>query len=426
MALVNNRKQRITMLCAMYVAQGIPWGFMATALITYLTSRGVGDEEAGELSAIILLPWTFKLIWAPLIDTMTIRSMGRRRPWIIVAELLMAVSLLGLLTLGDLTKDLRLLGWMFFVHNCFASLQDVATDALAVDVLPIREQGRANGLMWGSKLVGRGFGTAVMAQVMAHWGLREAVLLQFIVLMIIMLWPLLLVERPGEKRFPWSDGEAQDVESASGVRSPLRVLKDLYRGFSLITTSVFFVFGTISMIGWGIVEVITKTLYTQRLNWTFIEYSNVATCAIVAELIGAVVGGYLADRFGRRLIMTVGFSCYGLLAIAFGAFPGLWHERWFTTGYLFLNPGALAVGSVGFLSASMRLSWTKSSATMFTVFMTVSNIGHVIGNRVVGPLREHCSYEESFWVVGLVMILPLILLTVVNLQQVDDLRKAER
>ena len=88
------------MLCALYFAQGIPWGFMTIALVSYLTERGVGDADAGKLTYIVLVPWTFKLVWAPLIDTLTIRSMGRRRPWIIGAELMMAVSLLGLLAMG--------------------------------------------------------------------------------------------------------------------------------------------------------------------------------------------------------------------------------------------------------------------------------------------------------------------------------------
>ena len=100
------------MLCAMYFAQGVPWGFMTIALISYLAARGVDDTAAGNLTAVVLVPWTFKLIWGPIIDTMTIRSMGRRRPWIIGAELMMAVSLLGLLMMGDLTNNLRLLGWM--------------------------------------------------------------------------------------------------------------------------------------------------------------------------------------------------------------------------------------------------------------------------------------------------------------------------
>lgn len=413
------------MLCAMYVAQGIPWGFMTIALISYLTDRGVGDAEAGELTAIVLVPWTFKLVWGPLIDTMTIRSMGRRRAWIIGAEFMMAVSLLGLLALGDLTNNLRLLGWMFFIHNCFASLQDVSTDALAVDILPPEEQGRTNGLMWGSKLVGKGAGGAAMAMAIDSWGLTGAVWLQFAILMLIMLFPIFMLERAGEKRFPWSKGSARGVESGASVRSLMDVIRDLRQGFSMVTTSVFVVFGAISMLGWGIVEVVTKTLYTQQLGWSFVDVSQVSGTAALTEMIGAVLGGYCADRFGRRKVMAAGFAGYGVFAIVFAVFSNLWTETWFASGYLLLNPGLVAVAAVGYLSMSMRISWTKAAATMFTIYLTVSNIGHVLGNWFVGSLRDGWafSYEQTFWTAGIVMILPLLLLVVIRQEEVDHAKR---
>jgi PAT family beta-lactamase induction signal transducer AmpG len=412
----------------MYFAQGVPWGFMTIALISYLAARGVSDTAAGNLTAIVLLPWTFKLIWGPIIDTMTIRSMGRRRPWIIGAELMMAVSLLGLLMMGDLTDNLRLLGWMFFIHNCFASLQDVATDALAVDILPRDEQGRTNGMMWGSKLIGKAVGASAMALAIAKWGLSSAVIIQFIVLIIIMLFPLLMLERPGEKRFPWSRGEANFQGSdAGGMRHPADVFRDLFQAFSLVTTSFFFIYGLIHTIGWGIVEVITKTLYTQQLGWTAEQVSYVSGFAVFTEMAGAFGGGFVADRFGRRLVMVTGFVAYGLAAIIFGCCPHLWHERWFAAGYLFVNPGLLAIGSVGFLSMGMRISWTTASATVFTIYMTVSNVAHVIGNKAVGPLRDGLglSYEHTFWVAGISMFIPLLLLAFVRPEQVDRMRDAE-
>ena len=428
MALSDNRGHRLLMLCAMYVAQGIPWGFMTIALISYLADRGLGDGEAGKLTAIVLVPWTFKLIWGPLIDSVTIRSMGRRRPWILGAEFLMALSLLGLLTMGDLTQDLRLLGWMFFIHNCFATLQDVSTDGLALDVVPPSEQGQTNGWMWGSKLIGKGIGGAVMAMVIDAWSLSGAVLLQFIILLLIMLFPLILLERPGEKRLPWSRGQAQGAGSGSSLRSPIRVLRDLRQGFSMVTTSVFLVFSTICMIGWGIVEVITKTLYTQQLDWSFVEVSKVSGAAVFVELFGALAGGYLADRFGRRKVMVFGLGGYGLLAILFGVYASLWTKEWFAAGYLLLNPGLLAAGLVGALAMAMKISWTRAAATMFITLLTVANIGHVIGNWLVGPLREQAalSYEQTFWFAGLAMIVPLFLLLFVKPEQVDRMREIGR
>ena len=151
MTLIESRKKRSTLLCALYFAQGVPYGFMEHTMLNYLATGGGNPEagielgEIGALSALILLPWTFKIIWAPLMDTFTLRSMGRRRSWIIGAQLLMALTLIGILFVPNVTSDYKLLGIMFFIHNIFASMQDVATDALAVDILPSEEQGRATG-----------------------------------------------------------------------------------------------------------------------------------------------------------------------------------------------------------------------------------------------------------------------------------------
>jgi PAT family beta-lactamase induction signal transducer AmpG len=406
------------MLCAMYVAQGIPWGFMTVALVSYLTEHGLGDREAGKLTALFLLPWTFKLVWAPLIDTITIRSMGRRRPWIISAQLMMALSLLCILAMNDLTSDLSQLGWIYFVHNCFASLQDVSTDALAVDILPLQEQGRTNGFMWGSKLLGKAVGASLMSVVINRLGLVAAVWVQFGALLSIMLFPILLLERPGERRFPWSGSESGGVGRVPSLRSPTKVVYDLVCGFATTTTASLLAFGIVSDVGWGVVEIITKTLYTYELGWDFVRFSHVSAVAVGFELVGALLGGFLADRYSRRMVMVLGFGGYGVLAIVFGSCPQLWSDAWLTTGYLLLNPGLLAVGQVGFLSMAMRVSWTDSAATMFTIYMAASNVGHVIGNWLVGEFRSQdglaLSYAETFWVAGLAALLPLVLLVLMR------------
>lgn len=429
MALVDRRWQRTATLCALYVAQGIPWGFMTIAIVAYLTQQGVSAKTAGDLAAVVLVPWSFKLIWGPIIDSVTFRSMGRRRAWIIGAELLMALTLLGMLFLGDLTQELRLLGWMFFLHNCFASLQDVCTDALAVDVLPFEEQPSANGLMWGSKLVGKGGGAAVLAWVMANWGFEAAVWVQFFMLIGIMLFPLLILERPGEKRLPWSDGAADVVESAENVRNPLLVVKDLLKGFSLSTTFIFLIYTVLKHVGTGVNEIITKDLYTKQLGWTYVEVSEVAGFwAIFPNLAGALLCGFLANRWGRRTMLVIGLGGFGLCAIGFalcGLYTDLWHYRWLTISYLLVSEGLVAIGSVAFLSMAMRITWTQSAATMFTTYMTISNVGHVLGNWLAGRVLESLGYHGTFVFAAAASILPLFLLMGVEPMKVDVHKFAE-
>ena len=449
MALSDNRTHRTLTLCALYFAQGIPWGFMLITLPSYLAENYrdlIGDSEIGYLKAIILVPWSFKLIWAPIMDSFTIRSMGRRRPWIIGSELLMALTLLGMIGLGDLSQQVETLVWMYFIHNCFASLQDVCTDALAVDILPPNEQGKMNGLMWGSKLVGKAGGAWALSLVMDWAGIEACVAIQVALLLLIMAIPILILERPGEKYMPWSASSGTaDLNMTSGnVRNPLNTLYDALRAIALPTLLVYVCFTLMKLIGSGVNEVAANTLYIQQLNWTAVEFSTASGLyAMVPLLLATFLGGAVADRFGRHLVVAVGFGGLAISAMLFASCTHLWEERWFTLSYILAYEIFNAIGSVGFLSLAMRISWSQSAATVFTVYMTLSNVSHIIGNGMAGYVRDYCtriaesngledqaanlySYELTFWFVGLVTLPTLLILFRVRPAEVDAARERER
>lgn len=478
MALTESRPQRILTLCALYVAQGVPWGFMLIALPSYLSyhyKSEISVDDIGTLKAIILVPWSFKLVWAPIMDAFTIRSMGRRRAWIIGSELMMAITLLGFIGLGDLSDKVQPILVMYFIHNCFASLQDVCTDALAVDVLPIQEYGQMNGLMWGSKLVGKAAGATGLSFVLNWGGMEACIGVQILLLLGIMLIPMFILERPGEKRFPWSPspagadplqtnvcptcganriagsttctgcGEklthpAEQPAVSRNVRHPREVLREYLRAFSMTTLLVYVLFALSKLVGVGINEVIINTLCTKELdpNWSDVEFSTVSGLYTLAPIIiGTFLGGYVADRYGRRLILCFGFGGYGIAAMIYAANPQLWNEDWFTTTYILTTETLNAIGSVGFLSMAMRISWTTAAATVFTTYMTLSNVSHVVGNKLAGPVQSWlasiapgetsviATYEYTFWFAGVASILPLLLLVFVQPDRVDEARAAD-
>ena len=423
-SLQKSKSARISTLCALYFAQGFPWGFMTTALVAYLAKQGLGIEETGYLISMAVLPWTFKLFWAPLIDTLNYPAMGRRRPWILVSELLMAITLIAMAFSADITSNLNTLAWMFFFHNCFASLQDVCTDALAVDILLDKERGQVNGFMWGSKIIGVGFGGSIMGTMLVHTSLNITILFQTGLVLVVMMFPLLFRERNGEKLLPWMVGKSMVSVHMDSVRSPLSVIKDLLKGFSVRPTFSAAVFILAAFIGNGISSAFLPVLYTQNLGWEPDTYSQVISgLGTIPEFCGALLGGYIADRIGKRKVIAVGYGAYGLLTIAFGLLSEYWTNSFVSTAYLIIHPGCISFGTVAVFSLFMQISWTRAAATMFTSYMAIANLSTIMGTRLAGILDGVMPYDNVFVLVGILTILPLGLLIFINPDRMVDLKR---
>ena len=124
---------------------------MRVGLKTYLIDQGVSTSAIGMTVALVSWPWAMKWVWGPFVDRFRFHSMGRRRPWILAAQSGMMLTLASLLFIPDLSANLRVLSIVILLANVFASLQDVAVDAMAIDQLPAERRGAANGFMYGSR-----------------------------------------------------------------------------------------------------------------------------------------------------------------------------------------------------------------------------------------------------------------------------------
>ncbi|MCB2061634.1 MAG: MFS transporter [Novosphingobium sp.] len=116
-------------------AAGLPYALLLGTLYAWLSDAQVDLETMGVFS-LIGLAYAFKFLWSPALDRIDIplvRRLGRRKQWIVVAQLLLGVILLVLSTLDPLKS----LGWFSLLAGigAFASAtQDVVVDAWRVDV----------------------------------------------------------------------------------------------------------------------------------------------------------------------------------------------------------------------------------------------------------------------------------------------------
>jgi PAT family beta-lactamase induction signal transducer AmpG len=408
-SLATRPQLRLLTLCLLYVAQGIPWGFMATTLPAYLTDRGLDLGFVTATLSFTTLPYSFKWIWGPIIDSFTIPSLGRRRPWIIFAQGMMAATVIALVAIPDLTIQIKLLAWMILIHTVFNSLQDVAVDALAVDLLADKERGRANGLMYGSKYLGGAIGGIVMANVVAASGLRAALLAQTVILVAIMFVPLLV----------------RESDTPPPARTPPReIARALAQAFSLRSTLVAAVMMLGANFAIGFVTATGYSLFVGTLDWKPEDYT--AITGGWGLLLGGVVAGltgFLTDRFGRIRIAAI-----ASLALAGGwLFFALMQDHWRNDTLIyflgFYEAAATAMFSVALIAMCMDLSWTKIGGSQFAAYMALSNFSTTLGYQFAAKANEMWDFQGVFLAAAVYQVMiTFVLLPIDPLQTRRELK----
>ena len=417
---------RLLTLCILYVAQGIPFGFVTITFAAYLVHLGENELAVGSLIAMATLPWALKWVWGPMIDRWGASAMGRRRPWILLAQFGMVVTIAAMALVPNPETHLTLFGWLVFVHNVFNSLQDVSVDALAVDLLRESERGRVNGFMYGSKFIGTFLGGACLSWVVFDEGLTPAFILLISMLLVIMLVPLFLTERSGEKLFPWSKGSATLKASELSSHNIFQLFGFLKRAFSLQSTLLAGLIGLTIFIAGGILSPIAKVLYIQRLGWEPTEYTNIdGGYSVFLGLAGAIVGGILADKFGPKRIATFGcivlaisYASFGLASPDTGIIPWFdWHDKNIVIGYILVDTLMGSMIATSLFAMYMTVSWPKVAATQFTAYMAILNLSTTIGYKFSGVVSDAFTLPMIYVGAGILQLVVIVIFPFIDVHQ---------
>ena len=116
--LAESSRMRYAAGSSMYFAQGIPYGLMNIAVPAWLASQGVGAGQIASFLAVIILPWAFKLLSGPLMDRYQFLAMGRRRPWVLGAQLGMTLSFFSLILVDNPVEQIGLLMFSASLSMC--------------------------------------------------------------------------------------------------------------------------------------------------------------------------------------------------------------------------------------------------------------------------------------------------------------------
>lgn len=375
MSAPRSRSYKITLLVALYIAQGLPFGFFTLALPVLLREAGYSLKAISALS-LLSLPWVLKFLWASWLD-----HTGRRRTWLLTFQVASVAGAL-LLSQASLDENLALLMVAAFAFNIVAASQDVITDGLAVRMLDARERGLANAIQVGAYRFGMILGGGLLLKVFARtdWQVTFLCMSALLALTII---PTFALREPAESTLTPKYTPAQ---LAAGWA--LRLFSPGMLGFA----AIIFLY----RLGDQMVSTLLGPfLIDQGLDKEAIALMK-GTIGSGTSLLGALLGGWLAFSTGRRTaILTAGvaqaasYTLYIAAALGFGGVDLLWIAT-ICEGII----GTLA--TVALFTLMMDASDPEHAGTDYTLFASLVVLMGAIGNFAGGALADATGYATAF------------------------------
>lgn len=392
MDLLSTPVRRNILFALLYFCEGAPIGFIWWALPTQLRVAGMPVDKITAITSILVIPWAFKFLWAPLVDTFQTRR-WTLRSWIMTAQGIMGIALLPLLFF-DLKTETVLLLPLLLVHTLSAATQDVSIDALCIGAISDTEFGSINGWMQVGMLLGRSlFGgmTLVVAQ-----AIGESAML---IILIAILWTVALLMF--FLKIPDVHYDLSQKISDVGT-----TLKKIVKRPSTWYGLLFAIIGGTAYEGVGAVAgpfFIDRGFSSTEVGFFF------SVPSVISMMVGAVAGGWLSDKLGKyrsvvyALLSVVTVVLSISLADSFGMrsllFPFL--------SILYLTIGIFTSSSYAMF---MEITDPKVGATQFSTFMGGTNMCESWSTYAVGLLVAHFDYAAAFAIIAAVSLASVFLI----------------
>lgn len=400
----NIKPGKNTILASLYVSQMLGVSFLVNSLPSILRETGVNLEKMGWIYGLGMI-WALNFLWAPLIDRFGFKKLGHYRGWIILCQS-MIVIFLTIMAFLDLKTDFSILLYLFILIPFFSATQDIATDALAVNILSSKERVSGNAVQISGNLAGSMVGGGILLITYSWFGWSYSIL----ILALLSSIPLFTI-------LPYK--EKKDSHEKSSQETYKHIV-DYFKKPG-ITSWIFILifFGISTKIVYGITGP-----FLVDYGWSLYKIGLfINIIGPVTGILGTFICSYFVEKFNKRkvflfsiLITIVGITCLSLLPQ--NKIPG-----YFTYISIFFIMFSFGLGSPIILAAAMDRSDIKSAGTDFSVQMAISKIPAFMFGGVLMSFIDRIGYSLLF--TGLT-IFPFLCMIIVYFYVDDELRAIKK
>ncbi len=352
MNLLATKWGRLLTFFFLYITEGIPLGFTATAMVTQMRRGDMKDETIGLFVGALYFPWGWKWAAGPVVDLVYSNRLGRRRAWIVATQLLMVVTLLACLPF-DLVEQFSTVMVILFIHSSCCAVQDVAIDALACESLRSDERGLGNGLMFAGQALGQTIGGAgvlyltaflVGAEGAERMPQATAFRLTYWFVAAVLILITLCISLPIREQTADRTKTNDDRVNAIGQELSAYV-KTAVRSFFGSQTAFLGLMIACLPAGAAALGLALQNSVAVELGFSDMEVADLAMYSTIVQAVGCFLGGVISDYLGRRKTLII---CLILCSIptAWLGF-GMQEKGWITP-----LPKQAAVAKAGEVSTS--------------------------------------------------------------------------
>ncbi|MGD1146515.1 MAG: MFS transporter [Thermoanaerobaculaceae bacterium] len=382
-------RRALTWIAILYFAEGLPFGIAYDLWPVYFRRHGVSLREIG-LMSLLFMPWTLKMLWAPLVD-----RFGARQHWISAALLV-----LGGTTLAIMPQDAAHPSWLMWsvllLFTTASATQDIAVDAYAVDVVTPETRGPINGMRVSAARVAfvLAGGVALVLSKITGWKPLWALLgVTFFVLAAVAF------------------ASPRVALDAAKRRNPVGPVLRWALRWEMVPVLLFV---PLFKLGDSTLGRMVKSFWVDR-GYTDAEIGLVSmTGGVALTVVGALAGGWFVKRYGIfRALLWLGIaqSAVNLGYVAVATLP-LPREGIYIASLL--ESFGQGLGTAAFVSFLTNLCDKEHAATQYALLSALFALTRDVAGAFTGIGVERLGYAVYFSFTVLLAVPGLLLLPLIK------------
>ena len=378
-------------------ASGLPLYILISLVPAWLRDSQVSLKEIG-LFALIGFPYTWKFVWAPLMDHFKLPIMGRRRGWMLMSQIgvLICVAALGQ---GDPNEQIGLVAAVCALIAFFSASQDIVIDAYRREILPDAELGLGNSIHANAYRLS-GLIPGSLSLILADHMAWQPVFMITAAFMLVGIAMTLTIDEPR------TEVDTGPVTLGQAVVEPFREFIQR-TGWQQALLMIAFMF--LYKLGDNMATALATPFYLD-MGFTKTEIGIVAKNAgLWPMVVGGILGGLMIVRTGINralwifgVVQLVSILGYVWLAQAGNDIIVLA----VVVGFEYLGVG---LGAAAFMAFMARATNIQHTATQLALFTALASLPRTFANASTGFIVESIGWTQ-FYLVCAVLAVPGMLL----------------